>query len=325
MSIASNFFSRQTYDVFKDKTNETPATESKEVAKKRKHLYIDLTLLDPNPRNKFRLGEGSEDYNKIYESIEENGLLEPLIVRPSEESGRFVLLSGHRRCFILKKQGKVSQAECIVVYPQNEVEEIKLINDINLKKRVEILPSELAAALKEESDAIERQQGHRSDNRGTIDSIKEVAEDRNISRSSVYEYLHINDLNPELVAMVDAKEFPIKAATKYAYKLTPENQSSLVALVNEGNKIKEDDAKYVLQAQNERTDNGHNANIPLDEIKQLINEGKTPVPKQTVFKIKQSDISNFTTPRMSQKEFRKLVTDVFEFAKHNGYDFKSRE
>ena len=65
---------------------------------KRELRYIPLHMIDTNPRNFY----STDGIDELADNIRLFGLMEPLLVR-QEASGRYVLISGHRRRLALKK------------------------------------------------------------------------------------------------------------------------------------------------------------------------------------------------------------------------------
>lgn len=97
--------------------------------------------------------ERDESFKELLESIKNNGLLEPLLVRLNEY-GRYELISGHRRKLALELLG-YKEAECYVEELTNDEATIKMV-DSNIYRNI-ILPSEKAFAYKMKLEAIKHQ------------------------------------------------------------------------------------------------------------------------------------------------------------------------
>ena len=97
--------------------------------------------------------ERDESFKELLESIKDNGLLEPLLVRPNEE-GRYELISGHRRKLALELLGN-KEADCYVEELTDDEATIKMV-DSNIYRNI-ILPSEKAFAYKMKLEAIKHQ------------------------------------------------------------------------------------------------------------------------------------------------------------------------
>ena len=149
---------------------------------------LKLSELVPFKNHPFKVRD-DEDMEKTVESIEEFGVLNPVIVRPVE-SGGYEIVSGHRRCHAAELAG-LKTVPAIVRELDDDAATILMV-DSNLQRET-ILPSERAWAFKMKYDAI-KHQGHRKDLTSTQVgqklklSVERVAEDAGESRSQVQRY-----------------------------------------------------------------------------------------------------------------------------------------
>ena len=118
----------------------------------RKLVKLKLWDIVPFKDHPFKV-ERDESFKELLESIKDNGLLEPLLVRPTEE-GRYELISGHRRKLALELLG-YKEAECYVEELTDDEATIKMV-DSNIYRNI-ILPSEKAFAYKMKLEAIKHQ------------------------------------------------------------------------------------------------------------------------------------------------------------------------
>lgn len=118
----------------------------------RKLVKLELWDIVPFKDHPFKV-EKDESFKELLESIKDNGLLEPLLVRPTEE-GRYELISGHRRKLALELLG-YKEAECYVEELTDDEATIKMV-DSNIYRNI-ILPSEKAFAYKMKLEAIKHQ------------------------------------------------------------------------------------------------------------------------------------------------------------------------
>ena len=118
----------------------------------RKLVKLELGDIGPFKDHPFKV-ERDESFKELLESIKDNGLLEPLLVRPTEE-GRYELISGHRRKLALELLG-YKEAECYVEELTDDEATIKMV-DSNIYRNI-ILPSEKAFAYKMKLEAIKHQ------------------------------------------------------------------------------------------------------------------------------------------------------------------------
>ena len=118
----------------------------------RKLVKLELCDIVPFKDHPFKV-ERDESFKELLESIKDNGLLEPLLVRPTEE-GRYELISGHRRKLALELLG-YKETECYVEELTDDEATIKMV-DSNIYRNM-ILPSEKAFAYKMKLEAIKHQ------------------------------------------------------------------------------------------------------------------------------------------------------------------------
>ena len=113
---------------------------------------ISLDLIDDFNNHPFKVND-DELLKELADSINENGLLEPLVVR-KKENGRYEMLSGHRRKKALQLIG-ISEIECKIKDLSDDEATIYMV-DSNLY-REKVFPSEKAFAYKMKLEAIKHQ------------------------------------------------------------------------------------------------------------------------------------------------------------------------
>lgn len=167
-----------------------------------KVIDIKISDIDDFPNHPFKVIENDDMYN-MRDSIKENGVLVPALVRQKPD-GRYEMVSGHRRKFASQLANKET-IPCIV-RDLTDDEAIIIMVDSNLQ-REEILPSEKAHAYKMKYEAI-KHQGKRTDLTSSpvatkLDSASIIGKESGESRDQVYRYMSLNNLIPELLDMVD--------------------------------------------------------------------------------------------------------------------------
>lgn len=170
--------------------------EDRDEDKKEKVEIIDLSLIDDFPEHPFKVQE-NEDLSKLKESIKDNGVLEPIIVR-KKENNRYEIIAGHRRKFASELLGN-NFIPCIVRDMTKE-EAIVYMVDSNLH-RSNILPSEKAKAYKMKMKAIKNIKGGPLVHNARTRDI--LGEENSESGRQVQRYLRLNELIPELLKIVD--------------------------------------------------------------------------------------------------------------------------
>ena len=176
---------------------------------------IEIGRIHSFPNHPFKVLD-DDKMETLVDSIRENGILNPVIVRP-DKTGNYEMISGHRRLHAAGIVGLV-KIPAIVKEMSDDEAIIKMV-DANIQ-REEILPSERAWSLKMKMDAIKRQ-GKRSDltsdQNGPKLSAVEVGESAGISSTQVKRYIRLTELIPEILDLVDQKKVQFTLAVDISY------------------------------------------------------------------------------------------------------------
>ena len=167
----------------------------------------------------------NDEMNELIRSIQEHGVLSPLIVRPLEgATGEYEIISGHRRFHAAQKAGLTEVPAFIHAVSRDEAA-IMLV-DSNLH-REHILPSEKAFAYKMKMDAIAHQgktcgqAGHKS-----REQVSETDSGRQVQR-----YIRLTYLIPELLDLMDEGKIAFSVGVELSY-LSPEAQQYLMGIID---------------------------------------------------------------------------------------------
>ena len=188
--------------------------------------YLGIDSLVPFQNHPFKLREG-EEKEQLMKSIQAQGTIEPLIVRPLSES-EYEVISGHRRMEICRELG--IEKIPVIVRKLNDEQAISMLVDANLH-RENILPSERAFAYKMKLEAISRQ-GQRTDLTSSQIATKcrsddLIAKDFGIGKDTLHRYIRLTYLIPELLSMVDEGRIALTPAVELSY-LTEQEQQALL-------------------------------------------------------------------------------------------------
>ena len=187
---------------------------------------IAIEKLFPFEGHPFKV-QDNEEMNALIESIQEQGILSPLIVRPKENTqDKYEIVSGHRR---FRAAGKAGMKEIpALIVPLDRDKAAIAVVDSNLH-REHILPSEKAFAYKLKMEALSRQ-GKRSDltsdQLGPKLTVEKISE--NDSATQVKRYIRLTNLIPPILDMVDEKRIAFTPAVELSY-LLPEEQIMLLS------------------------------------------------------------------------------------------------
>ena len=159
-----------------------------------------------------------ESMQRTVESVEQYGVLAPLIARPRPDGDGYEIISGHRRQYAAKLAGLDTLP--VIVRQMSDDAAVILMVDSNLQ-REHILPSERAIAYKMKLEAI-KNQGARSDLTSPQVAAKyrsddAVAKDQGISGDTVRRYIRLTNLIPEMLDLVDQKKISFNPAVELSY------------------------------------------------------------------------------------------------------------
>ncbi|EFQ05429.1 ParB-like protein [Faecalibacterium cf. prausnitzii KLE1255] len=191
--------------------------ESRQEQQREQVQQIPIGELFPFKDHPFKVLD-DESMQRTVESVEQYGVLSPLIVRPRPEGG-YEIISGHRRQHAAQLAGLDTLP--VIVRNMDDDAAVLLMVDSNLQRET-ILPSERAFAYKMKLEAI-KNQGARSDlTSGQIVqksklSIERVAEDAGEGYKTVQRFIRLTNLIPELLDMVDEKKIAFNPAVELSY------------------------------------------------------------------------------------------------------------
>lgn len=193
--------------------------ESREEEALAKIREIPLELIDEFPNHPFKVRD-DEDMMNLVQSVQENGILVPAILRQKDD-GRYELIAGHRR----KRACEIAGLDTLraEVMDLDFDEATIFMVDSNLQ-RTTILPSEKAFSYKMRLEAMKRQ-GKRTDLTSAplgpklqnSSSAHFLAEEVGDSRTQIQRYIRLTELIPELLDMVDQGKIALRPAVELSY------------------------------------------------------------------------------------------------------------
>ena len=190
--------------------------ESRQEQQREQVQQIPIGELFPFKNHPFKVLD-DESMQRTVESVEQYGLLSPLIARPRPEGG-YEIISGHRRQHAAQLAGLDTLP--VIVRQMDDDAAVLLMVDSNLQ-RENILPSERAFAYKMKLEAL-KNQGARSDLTSTqlvskLRSNEQLGAENNQSRETVRRFIRLTNLIPELLDMVDEKKIAFNPAVELSY------------------------------------------------------------------------------------------------------------
>ena len=203
--------------------------ESRQEQQREQVQQIPIGELFPFKNHPFKVLD-DESMQRTVESVEQCGVLSPLIARPRPEGG-YEIISGHRRQHAAQLAGL--DALPVIVRNMDDDAAVLLMVDSNLQ-RENILPSERAFAYKMKLEAL-KNQGARSDLTSTqlvskLRSNEQLGAENNQSRETVRRFIRLTNLIPELLDMVDEKKIAFNPAVELSYLDTNQQRDFLEAM-----------------------------------------------------------------------------------------------
>ena len=189
--------------------------ESRQEQQREQVQQIPIGELFPFKNHPFKVLD-DESMQRTVESVEQYGVLSPLIARPRPEGG-YEIISGHRRQHAAQLAGLDTLP--VIVRQMDDDAAVLLMVDSNLQ-RENILPSERAFAYKMKLEAL-KNQGARSDLTSVQVapklSTEKIGEEVGMSKDNVKRYIRLTNLIPELLDMVDEKKIAFNPAVELSY------------------------------------------------------------------------------------------------------------
>ena len=257
-------------------------------------VNIPVSKIHPFEGNPYKVLDNDE-MNTLICSIQEQGILTPIIIRPIENTDEYEVISGHRRLHATVKAGMKEVPAFIYAVTRDEAA-IMLV-DSNLH-REHILPSEKAFAYKLKLEAMKHQGitcgqvGHKS-----RDEISDTDSGRQIQR-----YIRLTYLIPELLDLVDEEKIALTPAVELSY-LTDEEQYALLGVIEV-----EDRTPSLSQAVRFKK-LSQTGKLSDEDIETIMQEDKAN--QKPMFKVSMEKLQK-VAPKIKDKDFENFVLKACE-------------
>ncbi len=257
----------------------------------------------------------NEEMELLIESIKEQGILSPIIVRPIEEAEKeYEVISGHRRLHAAEKAGMKTVPALIYAISRDEAA-IMLV-DSNLH-REHILPSEKAFAYKLKYEAL-KSQGKRNDlTSGQVGTKsrtdEEIAKNTEDSARQIQRYIRLTNLIPELLELVDEGKIALTPAVELSY-LEEDQQYVLLDTIEE----EERTPSFSQAVRFKKLSQSNELNT--EQIETIMQEDKANQRETIKFPLER--LQQFS-PRADKKELEDFVLKACEY--YRKYLIKQRD
>ena len=258
-------------------------------------VNIPVSRIHPFEGNPYKVLD-NEEMNFLIESIQQQGIISPVVVRPLENTkDEYEVISGHRRLRASVKAGL--ETVPAFIYAINRDEAAIMLVDSNLH-REHILPSEKAFAYKLKLEAMKHQGitcgqvGHKS-----RDEISDTDSGRQIQR-----YIRLTYLIPELLDLVDEEKIALTPAVELSF-LTDEEQYALLGVIEV-----EDRTPSLSQAVRFKK-LSQTGNLFDEDIETIMQEDKAN--QKPMFKVSMEKLQK-VAPKIKDKDFESFVLKACE-------------
>lgn len=278
-----------------------------------KVIALSASLLEPFQGHPFRVASG-EEMEQLKESIQEYGVLSPLLVRPRGD-GRYEIVSGHRRKAACEALGITELP--VLVRDMTDDEAVILMVDSNIQ-REHILPSEKAFAYKMKMEAVKHQgKAPTADSCGQLghksrDSLSETESGRTVQR-----YIRLTHLIPSILQMVDEYQIAFNPAVEISY-LTEEHQQML--------KEEMDACQATPSLTQSRTlkQMSQTGTLTREYLHHLLTEEK-PNQRQKFF-LNQEDVQRYFPKHYTPQQMQQVILHLLHTWQHKrGYNKDTQE
>ena len=257
----------------------------------------------------------------LVQSIKDNGILNPVLVRPDEQDG-FEMISGHRRMHAAKLAGLTTVPA--IIKEMTDDEAVIAMVDSNMQ-REEILPSERAFSLKMKMDAM-RRQGKRTDlsQDAASESMKrmaektsgtefqkledswsreEVGQQAGISGRQVQKYLRLTELTEDLLNLVDQKKLSIVLAVEIS-RFSNELQRSLYSYIQKNGMIKKTQLDALKKFNYE--------NLTEFSVTQVLNDAVSTKEDDGKVMLSRRELDKFFSKTVETQKRKEVILDLLD-------------
>lgn len=245
----------------------------------------------------------NDDMEDLVESVERNGIFQPILVRPIG-SNEYECLSGHRRKHAAER---LSMDKVPVIIREMSDEEAMIVVVDSNAHREKLLPSEKARALKMKVEALSLINKRNSSE--SFDVMKAAGEKAGMARTQVYRYLKLNGLIPELLKKVDNGSLPLNAGFDVS-EFCENMQHAIDEYINNGYSVS---LANVVVLKKHKDDE----RFTWQDILALLQRPKAEKRKLT---ISEKKIAKYFPETYTQKEIEDVIYSLLDGWKKENFD-----
>ena len=267
---------------------------------------LPVDLLVPFTEHPFRPYSGEQLW-ELVRSIEENGVLTPILVRPAKDGQRYEIISGHNRVNAARRAG-LNTIPATVRELDDDAATLAMVES-NLRQREQLLPSEKAFAYKMKMDAMKRRAGRPAKNVGQVVPNLEgkrtagiIGEETGDSYKQVQRFIRLTNLITPLLNMVDEKRMAMGPAVELSY-LPQDDQELLLDVMTAADCTPSLSQAIRLRKLSEA------GQFDPDRLDEIIDEEKPNQREKVTFRLE--DLVPYF-PESSVEEIRDIIMKLIE-------------
>lgn len=245
-------------------------------------------------------------FEELVESISQNGVLDPIIVRKSTDN-KYEIIAGHNRVRACKALN-IQTVPAIIKNVDDDTAKLIMI-DTNINRRDKLLHSELMKAYSMKMEILKKSKNGRFVQNGdnsteSWDSREKIAEQENVSGRQIARYLRLKELIPEILRCVDKDLIPLFAGVELSY-LKVQDQHTILTILNDNPTIK----ISVKQAEMLKSKKD---NLTEDYILDVLNKKTAKQKPKFTGKVKQNLVRKYKDKFKNDDEFTELIEKLLE-------------
>ena len=263
-------------------------------------MEIDIASIHPFAGHPFKVVD-DEKMQDLVESVRENGVITPVLIRPAENN-QYEMISGHRRMHAAELAG-LSTIPAIVRDMTDDEAVIAMV-DANIQ-REELLPS----AYKMKLSAMKRQAGrpgknNSSQNGTNLRSDQVLAEEIGVSRNQIQRYIRLTELIPELLNLVDDKKLQFTVAVDISY-IDKEIQKWIFEYIRDNGFIKPNQITALRKQLETET-------VSQNFMISIFNNAIAPKKTNRKITLSEKKLTRYFPPDYSQEQMEKVIETLLE-------------
>lgn len=297
-------------NIVTDNKTITEKKETKEIVDKTVEKFEKILNLNVNDLIEFKehiFNEISEyKFEELVESISQNGVLDPIIVREIENN-KYEIIAGHNRVRACKTLNMQTVPATIKNVDDDTAKLIMI--DTNINRRDKLLPSELMKAYSMKMEILKKSKAGQPVPNGDTstesnETREKIAEQENISGRQITRYLRLKELIPDILRCVDKELIPFLAGVELSY-IKAQEQEIILSILNDNPTIK----ISVKQAEMLKSKKD---NLTEDYILDVLNKKTAKQKPKFTGKIKPNLVKKYKDKFKSDEEFTELIAKLLE-------------